>query len=326
MKIFLDSFFYQLCPGPSNIFYDPLVVPEDCDLVGISFYDNDLDTAVSTLDRLISRTKKLLVNLSEPTNVAFVLSLMKRYRNTNVFLFSDIVCNFSPPQNFATTVSWFIHSENFYATRSWAQDRLQKITHGFKPKKFDCLLGSEKPHRTLIETFCLNSQFRDEIILTYYKDQKNNGLWDWDVDNYFIGQDPNCKSAQVARDTFLPLDIYNQTYYSVVAETTAFNEYNQYTEKVAKPMLACRPFVVFSGQNYLRNLRSLGFKTFDTVIDESYDTEYNTNKRLQQAWQQVELLCKLDPTQVRNELQSVLQHNQQHFLQNDWHSAIKQHF
>jgi hypothetical protein len=32
----------------------------------------------------------------------------------------------------------------------------------------------------------------------------------------------------------LSVDVYNQTYYSVLCETTSFNSYNQFTEKVAK--------------------------------------------------------------------------------------------
>jgi hypothetical protein len=70
----------------------------------------------------------------------------------------------------------------------------------------------------------------------------------------------------------IPLSIYNQTAYSVVAETNYDNNYIFNTEKIVKPILARRLFLVVSGQHYLRNLRSLGFKTFDGIIDETYDT------------------------------------------------------
>jgi hypothetical protein len=111
-----------------------------------------------------------------------------------------------------------------------------------------------------------------------------------------------------------------------VAETTAENSYNQYTEKVAKPIVAGRPFVAFAGQHYLANLRHLGFKTFESVIDESYDSIANLRERMQAAWYQVEWLCAQDPAHIYGELHDVLQHNHEHFLSTDWHSTIRKHF
>lgn len=326
MKIFLDPYFYQLHPGPRNIFYDYLSVPEHCDLVGISFYSNELDYAVQVIDYLMLRTKKLLVNLAEPTDVKFVISVMKRYRNSNVYLFSNIVCNFTPPDNFTTKGSWFIHSENFYATRPWAKDRLQKIKYGTKAKMFDCLLGGQNLHRDIIENLYHNSNCRDLIVYNYYRNNINNGTWDSDVNDYHLGQDPNCETSQVHKQTLVPINVYNQTHYSIVAETVTYNEFNHYTEKVAKPIVAKRLFVVFAGQHYLKNLRSLGFRTFGSVIDESYDSEPNMPLRMKQAWEQVEWLCLQDPDKVRSELLSILEHNQQHFIQTDWQFQIKKHF
>jgi hypothetical protein len=111
-----------------------------------------------------------------------------------------------------------------------------------------------------------------------------------------------------------------------VAETTTENSYNQYTEKVAKPIIAGRPFVVFAGQHYLSNLRHLGFKTFESIVDQNYDSIANLRDRMQAAWTQVEWLCEQDPEHVYRELHDVLQHNRQHFLTTDWHKAIRKHF
>jgi hypothetical protein len=122
--------------------------------------------------------------------------------------------------------------------------------------------------------------------------------------------------------SILPVDIYNQTFYSIVAETVCTNQYSQFTEKTAKPIVAKRPFVVFGGQYFLRNLRSLGFRTFGAVIDESYDDIQDEIERLTRAWHEVERLCCLDPVPVMQQLQSVLEHNRQHFLQTDWMRPI----
>ena len=49
------------------------------------------------------------------------------------------------------------------------------------------------------------------------------------------------------------------------------------TEKIWKPILAGIPFVCIATQNFLKRVRDLGFKTYDTVWDESYDEEEMSN-------------------------------------------------
>jgi hypothetical protein len=263
----------------------------------------------------------------------------------NVYLFSNVIFNSTPKANIETIVSWFLGPENFYATHSWASERmiqLDKVLQHHQPllpaqlalnnstknmylvsqrsMMFDCLLGTQRPHRDIIQTGYTNSQHRDKILFSYYKNNDNitQGVWDQDIDQF--------QGSNVSRYALLPLSIYNQTYYSIVAETTTENSYNQYTEKVAKPIIAGRPFVAFAGQHYLSNLRHLGFKTFESVVDQSYDSIANLRDRMQAAWHQVEWLCEQDPEHVYRELHEMLQHNRQHFLSTDWHSAIQKHF
>lgn len=329
MKIYLDGFFYQLFRYPETaIFFENInEIPNDCDIVAVSFYNNCWREYQQTIKELSTRTTKLLINLSEPTpsNVMGFPDFVNSINHDNVYLFSDVVFNHAilPKANIETIVSWFICSDNLYATQSWARERIDKLYRGFdRSKMFDCLLGKQRRHRDIINTHYNNSPCRDRIIFSY-TGHAQSGIWDPDVDQHRLHWGT---STQIPRDAFLPLNIYNQTYYSIVAETTAENSYSQYTEKVAKPLIAGRPFVVFAGQNYLFNLRNLGFKTFSSVIDESYDSLDDLNQRMKAAWAQVEWLCAQDPTHIYSELEEVLQHNHQHFLTNDWHRAIRKHF
>ena len=334
MKIYLDGFFYQLCQYPKTAIHFKNIdeIPNDCDIVAVSFYNNHWREYQQTIKELSTRTKKLLVNLSEPTpgNMKFV-NFVDSINHNNVYLFSDVVFNTVPTANIETIVSWFIYSDNFYATQHWARERVAKLNRAFdRSKMFDCLLGKQRRHRNIIESYYKLSQHRDKIVFSY-TGHEQPGIWDPDVDQHQLYWGPQPQPVdvvfpQVPRDALLPLNIYNQTYYSIVAETTTENSYNQYTEKVAKPIVASRPFVAFAGQNYLSNLRHLGFKTFSSVVDESYDSIADLNQRMQAAWSQVEWLCTQDPKQVYSELDSVLQHNYQHFLTTDWHQAIRKHF
>jgi hypothetical protein len=51
------------------------------------------------------------------------------------------------------------------------------------------------------------------------------------------------------------------------------------TEKTFKPIVNRHPFIVVSAPYTLKAIRSFGFKTFDTIIDESYDNILDHNER-----------------------------------------------
>lgn len=124
----------------------------------------------------------------------------------------------------------------------------------------------------------------------------------------------------------MPVSIYQNTAYSIVAETALGGvDYTFYTEKTMKPMIARRLFVAFCGQYHLANLHKLGFKTFDSIIDESYDAEPDQQKRFDMAWQQVERLCQLPQSQVLEQIKPIVEHNHRLIMNTDWEMpAIQQ--
>ena len=84
--------------------------------------------------------------------------------------------------------------------------------------------------------------------------------------------------------------LYEDTAISIVAETNDIGVMNAettgqfwVTEKICRPMFNYHPFVVLSTPNFLKNLRSLGYKTFGTIVDESYDQEQDPYARLDKA-------------------------------------------
>jgi hypothetical protein len=120
----------------------------------------------------------------------------------------------------------------------------------------------------------------------------------------------------------VPFVVYNDSYYSVVAETNAVNEFNFYTEKIVKPILGRRLFVAIAGQGYLQRLRSVGFKTFSDVIDESYDCEPDATQRWQMAMDQVKFLTEQDPVEIYAKIKHVVDHNQRVMLDTDWYQNL----
>jgi len=119
-------------------------------------------------------------------------------------------------------------------------------------------------------------------------------------------------------DCFIPYKIYNDTWYTLVCETRGAEENYFFTEKLARPLIARRLFVLFGQYKQLHTLRKLGFKTFDGIIDESYDLHRNANTRYQKAWQQVEWLLEQDPVKIYKKCSPILEHNCNLITQTNW--------
>jgi hypothetical protein len=99
--------------------------------------------------------------------------------------------------------------------------------------------------------------------------------------------------------TLLPStkQLYRNTYFSVVSETNYY-EYlgvgRFLSEKVFKPIAQQHPFIILGRPGSLEALRSIGYKTFNGLIDESYDREIDDIKRMGMVIKEVNRLCELD--------------------------------
>ena len=73
---------------------------------------------------------------------------------------------------------------------------------------------------------------------------------------------------------------YIDTVCSIVSETNDNDTDVYMTEKIWKPIIAQHVFVVHGNHLYLQKLRELGFKTFGSYFNESYDLENNRDKKI----------------------------------------------
>lgn len=107
-------------------------------------------------------------------------------------------------------------------------------------------------------------------------------------------------------------DWYENTYFSLVTETsiplkpfshlfTSNTDTGRIlSEKIFKPVALRHPFLVVSNPKTLELFRSLGYKTFSPLIDESYDDEIDIAKRLLMIIKEVKRLCELTPIELEN--------------------------
>lgn len=94
-------------------------------------------------------------------------------------------------------------------------------------------------------------------------------------------------------------EIYLDSYIHIVTETNFKNDIFP-TEKIINPMVVLQPFILVGAPGYLKYIKSLGFKTFDGFIDESYDLEYNNELRFEKICNEIDRLSKLSLEEIHN--------------------------
>jgi len=208
--------------------------------------------------------------------------------------------------------------------------KLEQLTpYVNKPKMFDALLGVKKPHRDFVYAAVNDNSLNDKIIMTYGGSWRDDEFY---AKDYFAWE-PDCIpvnkiigtadwvdycGVRTGLSRVIPIQVFNDTAYSIIAETDHDNTLSFYSEKTAKPMIARRLFIAFTGYKFLHNLREQGFLTFCDIVDESYDLEINDSKRYAMAFEQVKRLCAMDQQHVYDTLKPVLEHNYNHIMNTDW--------
>lgn len=194
-----------------------------------------------------------------------------------------------------------------------------------KPYMFDVLLGARRPHRDYVMLAMTDQRMLGSSIVTYR--------------DCFIGHQVNDQSQEFAElfpntplqypyvspaldptwevqdqlsnniSYLIPVEIFRRCYYSVITETLGTGSNFFFSEKAAKAMFARRLFVAFSNANYYARIRELGYATFGSVIDESFDSDMVDYRRFEKTIEQMKYLSAQDPVQVLAKVQPELEHN-----------------
>ena len=115
-------------------------------------------------------------------------------------------------------------------------------------------------------------------------------------------------------EIYLNPDTYIDTYFSVITETVHNYPHSFRTEKIWKPIAIGHPWVCVANTGYYRDLRNLGFRTFDSVIDESFDGIENNVDRLNRVIAVIEDICKNGLAEFLASCQDICKYNQDHML------------
>jgi hypothetical protein len=258
-----------------------------------------------------------------------VIDFVNRFsRNDNVTFFTHMVplTETNRPIYFINKMLW---PEAYNMYQSKKNNPLELIIENNKKNTelhWDILLGLTASHKDTIYEKINNHSIKEKVFMTYFKNNTEDGSWSNFVKKPKTHTAETVDRSNIRVSELMDPTIYNQTYYSFVCETFSNPNMACFTEKFAKPVIAQRPFVVFGSEYHLRAFRRLGFKTFHPIIDESYDEETNKDRRIDKIIQSMHELSSKDPITVLEALRPVLEHNKNHFFNNQWNSEFLQYW
>ena len=201
-----------------------------------------------------------------------------------------------------------------------------RMTHARAVILYQCLVGKQDIFVSKMSSpspypWQLNTQ--DEINLDRLSDWLSTNqqyrMFEW-YDRYSVSS----VDQMTVRDQYTTPDSYADTNRSllnhydrfaieIVCET--YTMYNTFfpTEKTIRPIMACKPVLVYGPQYFLARLKTMGFQTYNDLWDESYDL-YQGAKRWQ-AMQKVMKSISENPLDKQHQLltraHEIAQHNRQ---------------
>jgi hypothetical protein len=113
---------------------------------------------------------------------------------------------------------------------------------------------------------------------------------------------------------YMSLKDYEETFISIVTETLTEPGALFNSEKIWKPLIVGHPFYLIGGKGQIKYLKSLGFKTFDKWIDESYDDLDDVEDRIKLIVNDLKRFKSMsieDLKTIRDEMRPICEYNKQ---------------
>jgi hypothetical protein len=249
-------------------------------------------------------------------------------------------------QNYYLDWYYFFHG---FAALDWYRDG----------QYFDQQINWTRPYITLNRLHVNDRSYRLNLVarlaeknlvdrgyVSLHLDHTEYGTWQQEIEN------PNTRLSSAACELssryltqalildqdnttgFLSADFGHQEFelwksglWHIVTETVFYHNKLHLTEKIFKPIVAQRPFMLAAAPGNLAYLKSYGFRTFDQWIDEGYDTIADPDQRLQAIVDQTQRLCAMsdsDLRQMHREMQPVLEHNFNHLWSGFRHQIVNE--
>ena len=236
----------------------------------------------------------------------------QKWRKNNIKIFIDSLKKkaIDPSKVIVLSQSWsYIYNDMPFRMVHWLWHE-SVISGNAKPidvprhnfaKKFICLNRYNKQDRFYFIYQMYKNNLLDEFNFSHHKVTSKDDFDMWDDCNWLwtddmtefaettphIYDDVDCWKG----DEFIKIDPkHRQDNYIYVVTESVFNVQKPYdpfdgmtrdtSEKTWKPIALKMPFIMLHQPYALKRLRDIGYKTFHTIWDESYDEIVDCNKRM----------------------------------------------
>lgn len=300
-----------------------------------------LDTygEATTIEKLVDKDKKLIDILSE------VCKSNNWPKNKFKFKTGNLIQDLEvwPAIEYSSNLCFKGDGNTFFYGRDL----------GYQPKEknlqyhFGCLINGSLWPRLWISAF-LNGNFSEKTFQTFRRSLKNPGhMINLDLDRLFfyfsnhgkltndtisilgnfLKKLPIEKHKNVAMHSIEHfswatgaydaecLGWYDNFLVDVVCESMFSGQTFLPSEKTARPLLTKNPFLVFGPANFLRNLRKIGFKTFENFWDETYDDFEGVLRieAMEKIIKEISSYNSQDLKKLYEKMKDILDHNLYHY-------------
>lgn len=183
---------------------------------------------------------------------------------------------------------------------------LIKNDDGLRTFHFMNLMGSGRHHRNVMVDWIELSKLDDKILYSALwrgKRIPEQFHWPYDPEKFGIRLgDPNEMPSHLFDPNYnFDMDLtpydeklnpYYHSYCEIVTETMFYDEFAiQLSDKTFKPIFNLQPFIVVGSPGHLNKVRELGYKTFPSIFNESYDNIENDGHRMQMINSEIKKVC-----------------------------------
>ena len=247
----------------------------------------------------------------------------------------------SMPLNEGRPYRWFAVSEKSELVNELFPTHLYYFFHGFAALDWFRSYYAINYSKPVIKKYSKDFISFNRIITgdrAYRKDfidqLRKNDLLDKGLISYGVTDEPVTEDRLVidhaqlpgSASASIPIDMNRidkignapdySAFWHIVTETVFYYDKLHLTEKIFKPIVSKQPFMLLAAPGNLEYLKSYGFKTFEGIIDESYDKIEDNDKRIEAVVDQIKWWCDLPDREKFAKMcviESIVEYNFHHF-------------
>lgn len=315
----------------------------------IDFFKNNIKNIDKSLFGLLKEINStIIINYSHEghLNEYFVGEILKNISYKKIiFLYNDYLNDFSKYKSKNVSfirVNYYLNRSSRYFQHNLKLNNISEVLN-YEEKKYHFLSFNQYPHhhRVKIISEIYKNNIIDKFLISYNpKFYETLGDVKHDYENqlkdlgYFedyklfislpekkVDFETNFRISGYGYEDVQP---YRESIISLISDTIFFKHQGFISEKVFKPIMYLQPFLIAGPSHYLREIRNMGFKTFDGFIDESYDEEVDNKLRLEKVISELIRISNLPIEVLKHKLkefENVLIYNQMKLLSFDYQKS-----